>query len=828
MARSKKNSSKREDSLDILRGLAVIFMVLAHTIAFLHTKSNSILNFFQEFGDTVCFTTFLFVSGASCYLAYLDISDKKWKSKKRKLLKRILELLGCYYLVAFISSLQKFRFPISIDWLNHIIKVILFIEVPGYTEFLIPFIAFSFIIFLFRKIIRKIIKDNTLAVLIGICTYFIAFLLYWIEMPEYITYYKSLFVGNKDWYRFPIFQYSIIFIFGFLIGKFLKKTKSNKKRFNLFKQLSLIIFIFIILSIILNPLGSFPYVGMFERWPPNLSFLSLGLLFSFSTLLLTSIKFKSLKLPLLKNVIVKTGRYAFIIYVYHINLLQIYNYISGRKYDNVLIVIASYIINLALSFFLPPVFIKLKTKLINLTRKDKKSKDSILQDKLFLASIALCIISIIGLYYAVKQLTNNKTNQDTPEVTEKQDTEIKGAKTKSDSNTSTPTLYSQLNREWILRSNKEYTEYSNLILTLKISDIDNKNLTPQYKILGTDINGAIPHKSNDIYEIVLNAFDLPLGQQQIQAYLDYTDYTYESNIKSFNVSYPVYVAWTMDWEGSDAKDKELERINQFCQKHHNLPITHFFNPRIYVAPEITKKRQQYLTDWILGRKNSGDEIGIHLHMHYEIVEAAGVEVRTEPKWTNYLNNGHDVPCSNYTQEEFKQILVWAKSELQKQGLGTPISFRAGGWFANIKVLKSLEETGFIIDSSGRDYYIWGNNRLKGYWHLKPTTQPYKPNISNQNSDASPTLSIWEFPNNGADSWFYKSSDLIKRFKDNYNGGTIDSYKVITYLTHPHAFSIDETQLKPTYDFLDQYHVEDDLGPVIYTTLKRSHNDIVNL
>ena len=83
MARSKKNSSKREDSLDILRGLAVIFMVLAHTIAFLHTKSNSILNFFQEFGDTVCFTTFLFVSYTEKNVAFSFKASRKGNKRTK-------------------------------------------------------------------------------------------------------------------------------------------------------------------------------------------------------------------------------------------------------------------------------------------------------------------------------------------------------------------------------------------------------------------------------------------------------------------------------------------------------------------------------------------------------------------------------------------------------------------------------------------------------------------------------------------------------------------------------------------------------------------------
>jgi len=381
-----------------------------------------------------------------------------------------------------------------------------------------------------------------------------------------------------------------------------------------------------------------------------------------------------------------------------------------------------------------------------------------------------------------------------------------------------PKIFGQLNRHWFLRGQGLEDDYSTLEYTVSIDESIKPDTTPYFELLGTPMKGDLEFAYKGEYEAEVDISTIPPGAYQIQTTVISNGETYKSIKSHIFISYPLYVVWTMDWEGTGVPQDELDRITTFSSNH-DAPITHFFNPRIYVTSEVSEEEAKSLTSWIQNRQINGDEIGLHLHMHYDLVSAAGVEVRTSPKWTNYLNNGHDVPCSAYTLEEFSRILMWSKQEFLNQGLGVPSSFRAGGWFADTKVLQALEDNGIRIDSSGRSAYTWGSYGLKGYWNLAPTTKPYFPSKSNQNSSSpSPNFGVREFPNNGADSWFYTSDELIDRFNQNYSQGPLSEAQVITYLSHPHQIHIDMEVLEPTYNYIDNYKIEADQGPVIYVTL----------
>lgn len=388
-----------------------------------------------------------------------------------------------------------------------------------------------------------------------------------------------------------------------------------------------------------------------------------------------------------------------------------------------------------------------------------------------------------------------------------------------------PKILGKINRQWIIKETTIEKGYSEILYTVDVDySLQAKN-PPQYAILGTSKTGIMAMNLAGEYESHIGISDLSAGTYQIQSTVNSDNTDYISPKTGFFISYPLYVSMTLDWEGLDTSDDQLAEIDNFSKRHNSLPITHLFNPRIYVTSEVSQDRTEYLTQWIQLRRINGDEIGMHLHMHYDMISQAGVTPRSSPKWTNYLNNGHDVPCSAYTYEEFMQILAWANNEFLKQGLGVPKSFRAGGWFADLKVLAALNDSGFIIDTSGRDSYSWGQNRLKGYWNLSSTTRPYHPSKSNQNSPSpQPTFSLWEFPNNGADSYFFKSDDLMSRFNDNYKKQPMVQAQTITYLSHPHAFTGDIDVLDPVFAYTDQYLASLDQGPVIYVTLEQAHND----
>jgi uncharacterized membrane protein/predicted deacetylase len=808
--------NKREVSLDILRGIAVLLMVFAHTIAFVYTGENSILNSFQKFGNTVCFTIFLLVSGASSYLAYIKVTNAKWKQKKKVLIKRLMKLLLGYYLVALISSLSDFSFPISTDWLENIFQILFFIKVPGYTEFLVPFIIYRFVIVIAWERVKKLLKNKDLLIAIGILTYIFGFLLYNLSVPDFLIPFKALFVGHVGMYRFPLLQYFWVFLAGLWLGEFFNGQR--KQKLNALLRVTFTSFIILSLTLLIKPLASFPYSEEFQRWPPSVSFIIIGISFSFTVLTLTKIRIKNVILDFLQNTLSYFGKNAFLIYIVHIIILQLEHIPLKLNYEATSQVLASFVVLITITTFIvarfPAFFTKPKCKPIQLPKTISTTKKSkILKDKYFLILIAIVGVSALGITFGIKSLSSpigsiSLNNFSFPEV--------KGVLT------GRTVIRSSINQKWIL---KETDEYSALLYTIEIEGNDNLDYLPQFEVFGTSQSGDMNKVSDRTYETKIHSDSLDPGEYEIQGKLSIDNKEYTTNVDSFTVSYPMYVAWTMDWEGADVSDKELSNIEEFSDEY-SIPITQFFNPVIYISGELNEERIDRLTNWILNREKMGDEIGLHLHMKYEIAEASGVEPIKEPHWTDYLDNGHDVPCSEYSYNQFMKILTWAKAEFEKNNLGTSISFRAGGWFANRDTLRALEDSGFLIDSSGRDYYIWGNHHIKGHWNLKSTTQPYQPSRSNQNAPTpAPNFNLWEFPNNGANSGFYKSNDLIKRFDENYTEKILYEPKVVTYLSHPHAFSKDLEILEPVYKYIDQYNIANDSGPVFYTTLKDVYYDI---
>jgi hypothetical protein len=300
-----------------------------------------------------------------------------------------------------------------------------------------------------------------------------------------------------------------------------------------------------------------------------------------------------------------------------------------------------------------------------------------------------------------------------------------------------------------------------------------------------------------------------------------------SNSLVLSYSAPLYMTWTIDWEGFDLAQNFMNQMVELSSKH-NMPMTHYFNPRIYVNPAISADRAKYLTDWVKARAKKGDEIAMHLHMHLDLVTAAGLTPKTEPRWGG-RTEGHDVLTTAYDYDEFKQIIRWAKSEFAKQGLPVAKGYRAGGWFMDIDNLRVINDEGFVYDSSGSDYNEpYGVNKQSRSWNLTATTKPYQMSRNNQNTSQPPLMKLWQYPNNGADSTNRKGDELVRRLKINLGPGNnpLTEAQVLTYLTHPHWFNIDKPQLDQLFAESDKYRYDKDAGPIIYLTAIEAHNNYV--
>ncbi len=324
------------------------------------------------------------------------------------------------------------------------------------------------------------------------------------------------------------------------------------------------------------------------------------------------------------------------------------------------------------------------------------------------------------------------------------------------------------------------------------------------------------------------------------------------------ISAPIYMTWTIDWEGYDLQEIYMRAMAELSSRY-GMPMTHYFNPRIYTNPAITPERARSLTNWVLNREKLGDEISLHLHMHFDLVAAAGLTPKTSPSWGG-RTEGHDVLTTAYNREELGQILRWAKQKFAENGLPVPPGYRAGGWFMNLENLKALADNGFVYDTSGSDFRDpYGINRQSRDWALEVTSRPYQVSSTNQNTSTPPLLPLWEYPNNGADSTNRTEQELIRRLHLNLastksgsstsgsgnssnnstgsNNQTLISNsiaqpmidaQVLNYLSHPHWFNIDQPRMQALFEAAENYKYENDKGPLVYVTQIDAHNKYTQL
>lgn len=218
-----------------------------------------------------------------------------------------------------------------------------------------------------------------------------------------------------------------------------------------------------------------------------------------------------------------------------------------------------------------------------------------------------------------------------------------------------------ISRKWYLIDDSVSKQYREILLDIPNTDIPDattKFFTLKYSVENSDVKGTLEYNSNQ--KKWLGKVDLATLKADTYTLLvsaDIKDCEYENKKEmGFNLSYPVYVTWTLDWEGTDVKNANLDSIATISSKY-GIPVTHFFNPYIYHI--LSTNRQKYLTDWILSRKSMGDSVGLHLHMYSKYVSKAGVTPKNVRWGYNGYGDGYDVPTSEYSYGEFMKILALA-------------------------------------------------------------------------------------------------------------------------------------------------------------------------
>ncbi len=433
----------------------------------------------------------------------------------------------------------------------------------------------------------------------------------------------------------------------------------------------------------------------------------------------------------------------------------------------------------------------------------------------------IALIAIIGsilLVYFVYNSLFSGTGDDNAEIRRHRSTNLAEFEARGKNLEQIETFNVKINKKWFLKGKQFSDEEKTIhIKATKTSDINNKDIVG-IRFDENELKFELNKNDDGSYSIDLNTDDLTPSAYTLQVVsADKTNRNkeYVSAKTQFFVSYPLYVSWTMDWEGLPVARKYLNEIDHISAEH-SIPIVHFYNPRNFVG--LSKSEANYQTNYVLNRmKNNGDEIGLHLHMWYDMVRSAGLTPITQPQWNNY-GNGRDVPFSEYNKEQSIQLLNWAKQQFLQHGLPEPKSFRAGGWFTDDENLAALVETGFIIESSGRDADARGRGSIRGNWNLGPKTRPYHPSKNGINLNTKPYYeSIWEYPNNCGDSWKYTDTEMIQCFYDNLESGILDWPQIVTYLSHPHWFYRDGPKMRKLFAETSKHLYKNDSGPVIYST-----------
>jgi hypothetical protein len=294
-----------------------------------------------------------------------------------------------------------------------------------------------------------------------------------------------------------------------------------------------------------------------------------------------------------------------------------------------------------------------------------------------------------------------------------------------------------------------------------------------------------------------------------------------------------YLLVTTDYDFSEPGDISLQLMDSLHQNHPGMVITHFWAPYTYTDPMVTDERRDQLDAWIKKQRDElHDEIGLHIHPWCNFIEAAGVTCVTNQStvYPEGDETGYTINLSAYEREPMGQLLQHAKTIFDGRGLGTPKTFRAGGWTADMNTLLALDDNGFVADTSALNWdYIkeeWPDTELLSWnmTHWAPigdTSQPYHPSTTDPLvSMPGSNLGLLEIPDNGV-MIDYVTVDQIKAIFDaNWDGAPFADPRTLVMGFHPSP-GFGQSQWRRVDQFLsyaDMHSISQDGGPVVYITL----------
>ena len=288
---------------------------------------------------------------------------------------------------------------------------------------------------------------------------------------------------------------------------------------------------------------------------------------------------------------------------------------------------------------------------------------------------------------------------------------------------------------------------------------------------------------------------------------------------SFMLSAPVYVVWTLDFEGDAATNETLDNTYAINRKYF-VPLTMLWNPRVWTTTQVSRERADVMRQWTMDVMKAGQgEIGLHLHMWTDFVRAAGVAPRTTPSWAG-RGDGYDVPLTAFDEAETKKLLDYALKLMADNGMPKPTSFRGGGLFANAANLRAVAAAGFTADTSATPSGDFGQLTLP--WTLPRDAQPYRP--SHTDANVAGDLPLLEVPNIAGNTYGLTAFSIQRVINDDLAmlpaaGVPAMQRRALTLVSHP--ATIDATEraaIEKLFAAFEPYRWDRDLGPLRYVTL----------
>jgi hypothetical protein len=248
-------------------------------------------------------------------------------------------------------------------------------------------------------------------------------------------------------------------------------------------------------------------------------------------------------------------------------------------------------------------------------------------------------------------------------------------------------------------------------------------------------------------------------------------------------------------------------------------MTVMWNPRVWTTAQVSAARAEAMLAWTKERASRGDEVALHLHMWTDFVRAAGLVPRTAPSWAG-RGDGYDVPITAYDEAETRRLLDLSLRLMAEHGLARPVTFRAGGQFANAATLNALSKAGFVADCSAVPAGVFG--RLPYPWTLAADAQPYRPSANDANVAGS--LPLLEAPTIGGNTYGYDVRTIQPTIKADLSylapeGQIAKEPRAVTIVSHP--ATIDATEraaIEALFQAFEPLRYERDTGPLRIVTL----------